>query len=106
MSCLLHSPKVQPGTPGFRILPSPDDFDEAESSSKSRDMNTCKDSSLSLSADETEDIEAGGEDMDTYNTSLLEYTTVCPQNVNRFSPPSDCSSDYEVAAHKNDDFSD
>jgi len=90
MPCLLQSPD--------RILPCVD-FDEAESSSKSGDMNTGEDSSLSLSADETEDIPASRD-----HTSLFEYAIVSSQVVNRFSPPPNCSSDYELVAAKNNSF--
>ena len=91
MPCLLQSPD--------RILPCVD-FDEAESSSKSGDMDTCKDSSLSLSADEARGIAAS---IDNY-TSSFEYAVVSSHVVNRFSPPSNCSPDYELVAAKNNSF--
>jgi len=90
MPCLLQSPD--------RILP-PADFVEAESSSKSGDMDTCKDSSLNLSA--AEDIAASRVYMHKSDTSLFDYTVAYSHHVNPFSPPSDCSSGYELVAPKN-----
>lgn len=83
--CLVQTHTIQQRKPEDRILPCLDDSDEAESSSESCDVISRKDSSSSLSADESEVIAASRKRVNSCES--FRYVAGVPSVVNVFSLP-------------------